>query len=322
MKSDMQNIKEIYLAGGCFWGTEHFISKIEGVVKTSVGYANGITKNPTYKDVCTGTTGHAETVYVAYNKTKISLKLILDLYYETINPTSIDKQGNDFGSQYRTGIYYEDLEDLEIIKDSISILANNFEEKIVIEVTPLLAYYESEEYHQKYLLKNPTGYCHISNELFDKASNFTSPNSYTKMDDDKLKETLTEEQYNVTQNSFTERAYSNKYWDNYDKGIYVDITSGQPLFTFADKYHCSCGWPSFSKPISNDIIVEYRDNTLGVERVEVKSKLSDSHLGHVFDDGPKELGGLRYCINSASLRFVSIDDMEDQGYSYLISMVE
>lgn len=327
-----ENLKEIYLAGGCFWGIEHFMRQIKGVLETSVGYANGITQNPTYKDVTTGKTGYAETVYVSYDKTKVNLAFLLDLFYETIDPTNVNKQGNDIGPQYRTGIYYNDNADLEIITESINKLANNFDKEIAIEVLPLSSYYKAEKYHQEYLVKNPERYCHIPNVLFDKAANAiqysnnstnsSTLNAYKKMNKDELKITLSNEQYNVTQNGTTEAAYSNKYWDNYDKGIYVDVTSGEPLFISSNKYHSGCGWPSFSKPINKEVLTEYIDDSHGLKRIEVKSKLSDSHLGHVFDDGPKNLGGLRYCINSAALRFVSIDDMEDEGYGYLISILD
>ncbi|MGN6714077.1 peptide-methionine (S)-S-oxide reductase MsrA [Anaerocolumna jejuensis] len=167
----MSNIteKEIYLAGGCFWGTEKYLSGIQGVLATSVGYANGNTENPTYQEVCHNNTGHAETVKVVYDSEKIDLAFILNLYYDVINSTSVNKQGADMGSQYRTGIYYVTEEDLPVIKASIQELQKKYEKPVAIEVLPLRNYYLAEEYHQKYLDKNPGGYCHIGADKFEKA---------------------------------------------------------------------------------------------------------------------------------------------------------
>lgn len=306
--------REIFLAGGCFWGLEKYLENIGGVLYTEVGYANGITKDPTYEEVCYNNTGHAETVKVIYDDSKISLDFLLDLYYDVINPTSVNRQGGDVGSQYRTGIYFTDDKDEEIAIRSISKLQNNYNEKIAIEVMPLLNYYKAEEYHQKYLNKNPAGYCHISSDKFEKVKFIKKPN-------DELKRILSPTQYKVTQENATEPPFQNEYYNHFEEGIYIDITSNQPLFISTDKFESGCGWPSFSKPINDDLIKEITDRSHGMIRTEVRSKLGDSHLGHVFDDGPKERGGLRYCINSASLRFIPKKDLEKEGFGEYIKLL-
>lgn len=312
--------KEIYLAGGCFWGTEKYLQNIPGIVATEVGYANGNTQNPTYKEVCNLNTGHAETVKVEYDDTVIGLPYILELYYDVINPVSVNRQGGDIGSQYRTGIYFTDDQDAPVIEQSIAGLQERYKETIAIERVPLRNYYKAEEYHQKYLDKNPGGYCHIGADKFERAKKAVDKSQrYARKSVEELKQNLTEEQFEVTQNSATERPFKNEYYDEFREGIYVDITTGEPLFMSYDKFESGCGWPSFSKPISNDILKEAADRSLGRERTEVRSSHGDSHLGHVFEDGPLESGGLRYCINSASLRFISKDEMEAEGYGeYLI----
>lgn len=305
--------KEIYLAGGCFWGTEKYLSLVPGVLSTDVGYANGNTENPTYEEVCHKNTGHAECVRVFYNPLQVSLKYLLSLYYEVINPTSINRQGGDTGTQYRTGIYYVEQQDLSIIKASIAELQTHYEKPIAIEVLPLQNYYIAEEYHQKYLDKNPNGYCHIGVDKFELAKQ-AKEITYSKKSKEELRKILTEEQFEVTQNSKTEPPFLNAYFDNFEEGIYVDVTTGEPLFVSTDKFESGCGWPSFSKPIASSLIEEKMDVSHGMRRVEVRTANSDAHLGHVFEDGPKEQGGLRYCINSASLEFIPLQEMEQRGY--------
>lgn len=316
-------IKEIYLAGGCFWGTEKYFENIKGVISTEVGYANGDTENPTYKEVCNNNTGYTETVKVEYEDSIIGLPFVLKMYYEVINPISVNRQGGDIGSQYRTGIYYTDKNDDQIIEKSIEELQMNFNEKIAIEIQPLKNYYRAEEYHQKYLDKNPEGYCHIGPEKFEIAKNAQDESlKYKKKSKEELKKILTEEQFEVTQNQGTEKPFKNEYNDVFKEGIYVDITTGEPLFVSTDKFESGCGWPSFSKPIDKKIIEEKHDESYGRSRIEVRSKTGDSHLGHVFEDGPKEKGGLRYCINSASLKFVAKDEMKEKGYEKLLFLLE
>jgi len=325
-KQDMNKVKEIYFAGGCFWGTEHFFKQVRGVVSTEVGYANGNTTNPTYKEVCYTNTGFAETVKVIYNPDVLKLEQLIDLYFKTIDPTSLNQQGNDRGSQYRTGIYFTDAGDSEIIARKLIELSTNLTGRVVVENLPLKNFYTAEEYHQDYLGKNPGGYCHIPKNLFEYAKNANPApapaDEYKKPDDKTLKAELTPLQYEVTQHAATERPFQNEYNDEFREGIYVDITTGQPLFVSTDKFKSGCGWPSFSKPISEDLIVEKDDNSYGMNRTEVRSKNGDAHLGHVFNDGPKDKGGLRFCINSASLRFIPKDEMAKDGYEKYLSLLE
>ena len=321
MDQTKQTIKEIYLAGGCFWGTEKYISLIKGVVGTDVGYANGNTENPTYKEVCYKDTGHAEAVKVQYDESEISLESLLSLFFEVIDPTAINRQGNDVGTQYRSGIYYTQEEDRERILNSFKALQKSYKKPIAIEVLPLKNYYPAEEYHQKYLDKNPTGYCHIGRDKFEKArASHVDKKVYKPKSKDELKETLTEMQYKVTQTSATEPPFMNEYNGNFREGIYVDVTTGEPLFASTDKFESGCGWPSFSKPISPDVVRELSDLSHGMKRVEVRSKTGDSHLGHVFDDGPKDAGGQRFCINSASLVFIPKEEIAEKGYGYLLKI--
>ncbi|WP_313072048.1 peptide-methionine (R)-S-oxide reductase MsrB [Lacrimispora sp.] len=313
--------KEIYLAGGCFWGTEQYLQHIKGILATEVGYANGNTENPTYEEICRKDTGHAEAVKVEYEDTVIGLPYILELYYDVINPVSVNRQGGDVGSQYRTGIYYIDEQDVPVIEGSISKLQENYKEKIAIERLPLNNYYKAEEYHQKYLDKNPGGYCHIGADKFEKAKKaIDKDKKFEKKSLEKLKQDLTTEQFEVTQNSATEAPFKNEYFNEFSQGIYVDITTGEPLFMSADKFDSGCGWPSFSKPIDTAMINELKDTSLGRVRTEVRSSHGDTHLGHVFTDGPKESGGLRYCINSASLRFIPKEKMEEEGYGEYLGL--
>ena len=313
---------EIYLAGGCFWGMEKYIASVRGVKATEVGYANGKTANPTYQEVCYNDTGHAETVKVVYDASIVPLDFLLDLYYSAIDPTSVNRQGGDTGTQYRTGIYYTDQADFETIKQSILKLQKRFEKPVAVEVKPLENFYPAEEYHQKYLDKNPGGYCHIKPENFAKAASaVVNPAKYNAPDPETLQKNLNDIQFAVTQQSATEPPFRNEFFDHYRPGIYVDITTGEPLFSSSDKFESSCGWPSFSKPIDPNVVREKDDLTFGMVRTEVRSRVGNAHLGHVFEDGPQEKGGLRYCINSASLRFVPKEDMEKEGYRYLLDLV-
>ncbi|MBR0599988.1 peptide-methionine (R)-S-oxide reductase MsrB [Clostridiales bacterium BAD-6] len=317
-----QNRKEIYLAGGCFWGLQKFLDEISGVLETEVGYANGRTQCPTYEAVCYSNTGHAETVKVIYDSAVLSLTRLLSLYYKVIDPTALNRQGHDVGSQYRTGIYYVDPEDQPVIRQSLDLLQKEYQKPIAVELKPLENYSPAEEYHQKYLNKNPGGYCHIGAEHFDLARNsIVDPMDYQAASDGELKEKLSPLQYDVTMKHATEAPYANEYWNHYEEGIYVDITTGEPLFTSKDKFE-ACGWPSFSKPIDPGVVKSRKDRSLGMVRDEVSSRVGNAHLGHVFQDGPMELGGMRYCINSASLRFVPKDKMAEEGYAKYLSLLE
>ena len=305
---------EIYLAGGCFWGLEEYFSRISGVLQTSVGYANGQVETTNYQLI--KETDHAETVQVIYDEKAVSLREILLYYFRVIDPLSVNQQGNDRGRQYRTGIYYLDEEDLPTINTVVREQELLIGRKIAVEVEKLRHYILAEDYHQDYLKKNPGGYCHI--DVRDAEKPLIDAANYEKPSQAALREQLSEESYRVTQEAATEAPFRNAYDQTFEEGIYVDITTGEPLFFAKDKFASGCGWPSFSRPISKELIHYYSDLSHGMERIEVRSRSGNAHLGHVFTDGPQELGGLRYCINSASLRFIAKDGMEEAGYGYLL----
>ncbi|MFS9107931.1 peptide-methionine (R)-S-oxide reductase MsrB [Streptococcus infantis] len=305
---------EIYLAGGCFWGLEEYFSRISGVLQTSVGYANGQVETTNYQLI--KETDHAETVQVVYDEKVVSLREILLYYFRVIDPLSVNQQGNDRGRQYRTGIYYLEEANLPTINTVVREQELLIGRKIAVEVEKLRHYILAEDYHQDYLKKNPGGYCHI--DVRDAEKPLIDAANYEKPSQAVLRENLSEESYRVTQEAATEAPFSNAYDQTFEEGIYVDITTGEPLFFAKDKFASGCGWPSFSRPISKELIHYYRDLSHGMERIEVRSRSGNAHLGHVFTDGPRELGGLRYCINSASLRFIAKDEMEEAGYGYLL----
>ena len=318
---ETENMKEIFYAGGCFWGIESYFSQIPGVYDVTVGYANGKTEHPTYEEVCRSATGHAETAHIIYNPERVSLKELTEHFFIIVNPLSLNQQGNDVGSQYRSGIYYTDENDYEVVKAVIDEEQKKYKSPIVTELMPLSCYYLAEDYHQDYLVKNPDGYCHVDFSSLIDFAQLIDPDKYSKPSDKDIKAMLTEEQYKVTQHGDTEYAYTGEYDNFFEPGIYVDIVTGEPLFLSADKFDSGCGWPSFSKPIAPEVIVEYPDNSFGMSRTEVRSRVGDTHLGHVFQDGPEISGGLRYCINSASLRFIPYVNMEEEGYGELINLV-
>ena len=305
---------EIYLAGGCFWGLEEYFSRISGVLQTSVGYANGQVETTNYQLI--KETDHAETVQVVYDEKVVSLREVLLYYFRVIDPLSVNQQGNDRGRQYRTGIYYLEEADLPTINTVVREQELLIGRKIAVEVEKLRHYILAEDYHQDYLKKNPGGYCHI--DVRDAEKPLIDAANYEKPSQADLRENLSEESYRVTQEAATEAPFSNAYDQTFEEGIYVDITTGEPLFFAKDKFASGCGWPSFSRPISKELIHYYQDLSHGMERIEVRSRSGNAHLGHVFTDGPQELGGLRYCINSASLRFIAKDEMEEAGYGYLL----
>ena len=272
----------------------------KGVVDSTSGYANGDTINPTYEEVSRGNTNHAETVEVKFNPSETDLTKILQKYFTIIDPTSLNTQGPDEGTQYRTGIYYTKEAQLEIIEKIIIEEQKQYKDKILVEVTPIKSFYLAEEYHQDFLMKQ----------------------KYKKPSDKKIKERLEKEQYEITQNAFTEKAFSHEYNNLEDKGIYVDVVTGEPLFSSLDKFNPGTGWPSFTKPIWKNSLIEKEDNSLLMKRIEVRSKIGDSHLGHVFNDGPKDDGGLRYCINGGALKFILFDKMVEEGYGYLTSILK
>jgi len=304
----------IYLAGGCFWGMEKLMSSLTGVQKVTSGYANSDKENPTYKEVCTGTTNARETVKVDYDPQKVSLETVLFAYFSVLDPTVANRQGNDRGSQYQTGIYYNDGDSEKIVKQVVDVERKRWK-TFKVEVKPLSNFYPAEEYHQQYLEKNPGGYCHISPRAIEKVKNLkVDAHPYQLPDPKTLKSKLTPEQYAVTQERGTERPFTNKYDAHFAKGIYVDIVTGEPLFLSADKFDSGCGWPAFSKPIDPNVVVEQQDSSLGMQRTEVSSRTGSSHLGHVFFGEPNAPGGVRYCIDSAALRFIAEADMDKEGY--------
>ncbi|MDO5057018.1 MAG: bifunctional peptide-methionine (S)-S-oxide reductase MsrA/peptide-methionine (R)-S-oxide reductase MsrB [Lautropia sp.] len=332
------NAQTIYLAGGCFWGLEAYFQRIPGVIDAVSGYANGKSEEaPRYEDVIYRGTGHAETVRVSYDADRLSLDDILQYYFRVIDPTSLNRQGNDRGTQYRTGVYYTDAAQRPVIQAALDAEQQKYRQPIVVENLPLAHFHEAEEYHQDYLVKNPNGYCHIDITRADeplppKAGKPAGQSgaarkgfdlaTYQKASDAELKQVLTAEQYRVTQQSGTERAFTHEYDHLFEPGLYVDVVSGEPLFSSKDKYQSGCGWPSFTRPIEKAAVTEHDDNSYNMHRIEVRSRAADSHLGHVFPDGPRDKGGLRYCINGASLRFIPLAQMADEGYGDLVDAVK
>ena len=283
----------IYLAGGCFWGVEAFISRLKGVNNTEVGYANGNDLAPTYEKVCTGKTGHTETVKITYNPKIITLEEILENFFKIIDPYVRNRQGADIGTQYRTGIYWQEKSQKNTVINFLRQKQKESSKRIVVEAHEIYNFYPAEEYHQKYLEKNPQGYCHVDLNLID----------------DEEFSHLTREEYEITQLSLTEPPFTGKYDDFFEDGLYVDVVDGEVLFSSDDKYDSGCGWPAFSKPYSDEAITKNRDFSHGTTRIEVRSAKANSHLGHLFHDGPN--GSPRYCINSAALKFIPHCEAEE-----------
>nr|WP_322619289.1 peptide-methionine (R)-S-oxide reductase MsrB [Campylobacter sp. RM9337] len=311
-------MSEIYLAGGCFWGVEGYFKQLKGVVETSVGYANGNSENTSYDKL--KQTDHAETILIKFDENRINLAEILAHFFRIIDPFSINKQGNDVGRQYRSGIYYTNDIQKALLDKFIAMEQEKATQKIAVEILPLKNYIKAEEYHQDYLDKNPNGYCHIDLNLAKKP--LYGEDDFVMPGREELKQKLSPHQYAVTQEKATERPFSSEYDKFYEKGIYVDIVSGKPLFSSSDKFDAGCGWPSFSKPITTDALSYEQDESHGMQRIEVLSSVANSHLGHVFNDGLPELGGLRYCINGASLKFIPLEKMKELGYEKYIIYVK
>lgn len=320
---------EIVLAGGCFWGTEAYLKRLPGIIQTEVGYANSSTPQPSYEEVCSSETGAAEAVRVIYDKEVIPLPLLLEAYLRTIDPTSLNRQGNDRGTQYRTGIYWTDERDAPIVISELSKVERRIGRRVRVEARSLQSFYPAEPYHQNYLDVNPSGCCHVNladaaNFVSEHAADFAiAQHDYSKPADALLETMLDPTTFAVTQQGATERAFSHPYDHLFEDGIYVDAVTGEPLFAAADKFDSGCGWPAFARPIAESSIVEAVDESLaGMPRTEVRSARGNSHLGHVFEDGPAALGGQRYCINGAALRFVPREQMENEGYGYLLNSLE
>jgi peptide methionine sulfoxide reductase msrA/msrB len=311
-------------AGGCFWCMEGPFEKMEGVKEVVSGYAGGEEENPTYQQVGSGRTGHVEAVQIFYDPTIVSFSELLDVYWKQINPTDDAGQFADRGKQYRAMIFYNDEIESSLAQKSKDNLGKSgvFSKPIVTPIIEYTSFYPAEEYHQDYYKKNYESYSSYRKGSGREA--FVNNRWWKEYDiptEDEIKEKLTPLQYRVTQNEGTEPAFSNEYWENKEEGIYVDIVSGEPLFSSLDKYKSGTGWPSFTKPLVTENIVKVADNKWGMQRVEVRSKHADSHLGHVFNDGPDPTG-LRYCMNSASMRFIPVENMEDEGYGEFLYLFE
>jgi peptide methionine sulfoxide reductase msrA/msrB len=334
-------------AGGCFWCMQSPYDGIPGVYATTAGYAGGNVAHPSYEQVSSGSTGHAESMQVAYDPKQVSYEQLLDVFWHNIDPTDAGGQFCDRGSQYRSVIFYGDEQQKQAALASKRRLeaSRRFARPIVTEIVALPAFYPAEDYHQNFCRKNPLRYesyrlgCGRDRRLAElwgkpepkpaaagtpapKGRTDVKKQSWTKPSEDELKKTLTPLQYRVTQEEGTEQPFHNQYWDNHVPGIYVDVVSGEPLFSSLDKYDSGSGWPSFTRPLEPQNLSSRRDDKLFMDRTEIRSKNADSHLGHVFDDGPADKGGLRYCTNSASLRFVPLAKLEEEGYGQYRALFE
>jgi len=336
MKANQQSrpadLEKAAFAGGCFWCMVKPFHKYEGVYAVVSGYTGGETKDPGYEDVSTGRTGHYEAVQIEYDPKQISYADLLEIFWRAIDPTDAKGQFADQGSQYRPAIFYHNEEQKNEAAASEKKLeqSGRFKKKIVVSILPAKEFYPAEDSHQDYYKKHPQRY-----EAFREASgragfiekkwgkdlNFKVTDRKHLPSQAELKKLLTPLEYEVTQEKGTEPAFHNKYWNNKEPGIYVDVITGKPLFSSLDKYDSGTGWPSFKKPIDQSAVEEKLDTTFGLQRRELISTDSDAHLGHVFKDGPGPQGK-RFCINSASLSFIPVRKLKEEGYGQYLKLFE
>ncbi|OON96711.1 MAG: methionine sulfoxide reductase [Epulopiscium sp. Nele67-Bin005] len=302
-------------AGGCFWCMVKPFDQWDGVIKVVAGYTGGFKENPTYEEVCRKQTGHTEAVQITYDESKITYHRLLEVFFASIDPTDPDGQFGDRGESYHTAVFFHTKEQQRTAEAFIKELNNSgiYDKPIVVPLKPAKVFYDAEDYHQDYYKKNSEHYNSYYTGSGRKA--FVEQHKDKYIDKSKLKETLSEEAYYVTQESGTEMPFVNEYDEHFEEGIYVDIVNGKPLFVSTDKFNSGCGWPAFSKPINDTALYNQEDTSLSMVRTEVRSVGADSHLGHVFEDGPEELGGMRYCINSAALKFIPKEKMDELGYA-------
>ncbi|WP_123040176.1 peptide-methionine (S)-S-oxide reductase MsrA [Cohnella candidum] len=301
-------------AGGCFWCMVKPFHEMLGIEKVVSGYTGGHVENPTYEEVCSETTGHAEAVQITFDPALFPYRKLLDIYWRQIDPTDAGGQFHDRGPSYRPVIFYHNerqREEAEASKRELEA-SGRFLKPIAVAIEPASTFYPAEDYHQDYYKTNPIRY-----KYYSKGSgrpDFIARHWNTPKDREQLRSKLTPMQFEVTQNNATEPPFRNEFWNHHEDGLYVDVVTGEPLFTSFDKFDSGCGWPSFTKPLQAGSVEELEDFSHGMIRTEVRSRASDSHLGHVFPDGPRDRGGLRYCINSAALKFIPVDRLEEEGY--------